>query len=75
MTQWRFRRRQPPVRWQPHRSSRMSWQTPVIFGLLSFAIVLTIMTVIEKWPALSRISVASLTDHSPAARQISLPSL
>jgi hypothetical protein len=53
----------------------MSWQTPVIFGLLSFAIVLTIMTVIEKWPALSRISVASLPDHSPAARQISLPSL
>ena len=75
MTQWRFRRRQPPVRWQPHRSSRMSWQTPVIFGLLSFAIVLTIMTAIEKWPALSRISFASLTEHVPAARQINLPSL
>jgi endonuclease YncB( thermonuclease family) len=53
----------------------MSWQTPVIFGLLSFAIVLAIMAAIDKWPALSHVSVASLTDHLPTARQMSLSSL
>jgi endonuclease YncB( thermonuclease family) len=53
----------------------MSWQTPVILGLLSFAIVLTVLMAIDKWPALSRISFASLTEHVPAARQINLPSL
>jgi endonuclease YncB( thermonuclease family) len=53
----------------------MSWQTPVIVGLLSFAIVMAAMMAIDKWPALSRISVASLTDRLPTARQISMPSL
>ena len=81
MTKKPFQRR-PPPRWTPRRA-RLAWQTPVILGLLSFAIVLTVMAAIDKWPALARFDAAMLTrfgvgsriDPAPALRPAGPPSL
>jgi endonuclease YncB( thermonuclease family) len=80
MTKKPFQRR-PPPRWTPRRT-RLAWQTPVILGLLSFAIVLAVMAAIDKWPALARFDAAMLTrfgigsriEPAPALRQAGLPS-
>jgi endonuclease YncB( thermonuclease family) len=47
----------------------------VIFGLLSFAVVLAALAAIDKWPALRGVGITSLMDRMPTASQISLPSL
>jgi endonuclease YncB( thermonuclease family) len=44
---WRRQR----VRWKPS-GRRFDWRTPVIFGLLSFAVVLAVLAVIDKNPSL-----------------------
>jgi endonuclease YncB( thermonuclease family) len=73
MSDFRPRWRRQRVRWKPS-GRRVDWQAPVIFGLLSFAVVLAVMIVIDKTPSLlssfRRYSTVSLSAVNPSTSRV-----
>ncbi len=69
----KFNRRQWQLgRWRP-QWKRLDWQTPVIVGLLAFAVVLSAIAALDKWPRLRNIGTMFTADQTIAIPQLSPP--